>query len=107
MLRWLAIACILAPTLSRAADGPKDNQAETVRQIPPKGIALKPDQAGRLEQKVHQLGQAIDDLKVKLRDKPELLELLPDVEIYHKAVDWALRYHEFFHGAKLQSPILS
>lgn len=22
--------------------------------------------------------------------------LLPDVEVYHKAVDWALRYNEFF-----------
>ena len=24
------------------------------------------------------------------------LSLLPDVEVFHKAVDWALRYDEFF-----------
>src|SRR5262249_51459870 len=31
-----------------------------------------------------------------LKGKPALLDLLPDVQVYHKAVDWALRYNEFF-----------
>src|SRR5207253_870346 len=31
-----------------------------------------------------------------LKGKPALLDLLPDVQVYHKAVDWALRYDEFF-----------
>jgi hypothetical protein len=100
MLRWIGILLILVPTLSRA-DGPKDNQLENVRPTPPKGITIKPEQANRLQEKVKQLGLSIDDLKRKLRDKPQLLELLPDIEIYHKAVDWALRYHEFFHEREI------
>jgi dienelactone hydrolase len=102
MLRWLGIALILAPALSSVhADGPKDNQPEKVRQIPPKGVAIKPNERMQLEQKVDRLGQSIEDLRGKFRDRPDLLDLLPDIEIYHKAVDWALRYHEFFHEREI------
>jgi hypothetical protein len=42
------------------------------------------------------LGKEIVVLKARLKDKPELLALLPDVMIFHKAVDWALKYDEIF-----------
>jgi hypothetical protein len=38
-----------------------------------------------------------------LAKKPTLLELLPDVEIFHKAVDWALRFDEFFKAQEFQT----
>jgi dienelactone hydrolase len=46
---------------------------------------------------VKALGGDIAKLRADVATKPELLRLLPDVEIFHKAVDWALRYDEFFN----------
>jgi hypothetical protein len=49
-----------------------------------------------LEQGVATLAREIAALRTSLEKKPALLDLLPDVEIFHKSVDWALRYNEFF-----------
>jgi hypothetical protein len=87
----LAVSLLLAagPTF---ADGPADNIPEQVRRIPPVGIVTEL-RSGR-----DQLGKAIDDLRTTLARKPDLFALLPDVEVYHKAVDWALFYDEFYDG---------
>ena len=61
------------------------------KQIPPPGVAIPDKDRAELEAGVKQLGAEIDALKSKHAD------LLPDVQIYHKAVDWALRYNEFFN----------
>jgi len=42
------------------------------------------------------LGKDITVLRHNLQSKPEMFALLPDIMIFHKAVDWALRYDEFF-----------
>ena len=42
------------------------------------------------------LAKDIEALRGSLKSKPALLDLLPDVQIYHKAVDWALRHDEFY-----------
>jgi hypothetical protein len=47
-----------------------------------------------LAQAADALAKQIDALAADLKDKPELLALLPDVRIYHKAIDWPLRYNE-------------
>ena len=49
-----------------------------------------------LEKGVTDLGRAIEDLKIRLKSKPELLELLPDVQIYHNAVRYALEDNIFY-----------
>jgi len=61
------------------------------KQIPPPGVQIPPADRAELEAGVKHLGAEIDALKSKHAD------LLPDVQIYHKAVDWALRYDEFFN----------
>ncbi len=48
-----------------------------------------------------ELGQQIDELGGSLRTKPDLLRLLPDVRVYHKAVHDALEYGEFFKPAEV------
>ena len=45
---------------------------------------------------VNALGKEIDDLRAALKDKPALLDLLPDVQIYYNAVRYALTYNEFY-----------
>src|SRR5213076_2817529 len=48
-------------------------------------------------------GQAIEALRRTLKTQPALLEVLPDAQIYHKAVSWALRYDEFFKSNEVRT----
>ena len=71
-------------------------QTNEVRQIPPPGIAISASGRVELERAAAELKNEIESLRTSLKSKPALLELLPDVEIYHKAVHWALAYNEFY-----------
>ena len=95
----LALPC-LAPVHLRA-DGDKDNHPESVRPIPPPGVEVPPADAARLTAGIEALGKEIATLKRDLAKKPNLLALLPDVVIYHKAVQWALTYGEFHRPAEI------
>src|SRR5262245_61534921 len=92
--RLLSLAAFIAVPL--LADGPGDNLPDNVRRVPPPGLKISPADRAELEAGAAALGKEIDALRTELKSKPALLDLLPDVQIYHKAVDWALRYDEFF-----------
>ena len=94
--RWLPLLILLASVSLVRADGPADNVADKVRPIPPKGIALAEADRIALQTEVDQLGRDIDALQDALKDKPRLLELLPDVQIFHQAASTALTHDEFF-----------
>ena len=87
---------LLTAVQSLLADGPKDNIPESVRPIPPPGIEISAEDRLELEKSAAALLEEITALRSLLKKSPQNLELLPDVEVYHKAVDWALRYNEFF-----------
>jgi pimeloyl-ACP methyl ester carboxylesterase len=77
-------------------DGPADNRPDNVPPIPPKGITLADaDQVG-LRTAAAELSRQIDALRESLAREPDRLRLLPDVQVYHKAVHDALEYGEFF-----------
>ncbi len=78
------------------ADGPSDNLPEKVRRVPPSGVTISDDDKSELTEGVARLDREIEALKRELMSKPALLQLLPDVQIYHKAVHWAVAYNEFF-----------
>jgi pimeloyl-ACP methyl ester carboxylesterase len=69
---------------------------QPVRPIPPPGIDVPEQDAKQLAEGIQQLGGQIEILRKKLKNKPRHLALLPDVEIFHKSADWALRHREFF-----------
>lgn len=92
-LRSLALVFILAA--GAVADGERDNQADNVRRIPPPGVKIPDADRAELLAGVEALGKEIDAIRTELKDKPALA-LLPDVQIYHKAIDWALRHDEIF-----------
>ena len=94
--RRLLPLLFLATTSLVRADGPADNVVDRVRPIPPKGIALSDADRSALQAGVEELGKEIDALRDALKRKPDLLRLLPDVQIYHNAVRYALTYDEFF-----------
>lgn len=69
---------------------------QLLRRVPPGGVAITDADRAALNAQLQTLAKEIETLRTDLKSKPELFALLPDVEIFHKAVDWALRYDEFF-----------
>ena len=107
---WQKILCFVALIATPAfADGPADNLVENVRRVPKPGVEVPAADKAELEAGLKELGDMIAKLKETVDDEPEsrrnrsdLFALgLPDVEIFHRAVDQALRYQEFFDAKEI------
>src|SRR5262249_22568864 len=94
--RWFALLVLLFAVAVLSADGPGDNLPDKVPPVPPPGIPLADAERAALQAATGELGKEIDGLKKALADKPALLALLPDVQVYHNAVRYALTYDEFY-----------
>ncbi len=79
------------------ADGAPDNIPETVRPVPPPGKPVAPQDREAIESGLKQLEDKIATLKDLAQSKPLVARLLPDVQIFHKAVHDALAYDEIFN----------
>ncbi|MGL4421812.1 MAG: prolyl oligopeptidase family serine peptidase, partial [Gemmataceae bacterium] len=75
-----------------AADGPGDNRFTDVRPIPPIGAKVPEADLPLLQSELAKLQSAIADL----RKQPAAAELLPDVEIFAKAVQYGLEHNEMY-----------
>ena len=93
----LLLLAVWVPVLSlRArADGPADNNPQTVRRIPKAGIPLPEDRERSLRGRLSELQQKIEH--AGQLDYVSRSGLLPDVMIFERAVRCALDYNEFFH----------
>ena len=80
-----------------------DPAFEGVKPIPPPGIAISETDRTELEKGVTDLNKEIELARMELGARPALLDLLPDAQIYLKAVDWALRYNEFYRTNEIQT----
>jgi hypothetical protein len=100
MFRKLLLAAaaisLAAPLL---ADGPQDNIPANVRRIPKLGIEVPAERRTRWELGLKDLAAKLAALKAL--KEPRLVELVPDVEVFHKAVHDALTYQEFFDAREL------
>ena len=87
------------------ADGPKDNVPAAVRPIPPtdKAVALPEADKVSLAKELTELRTAIDAAAKAQAKNPRLEELLADIEIFHKAVDWAGKYNEYFNKGEFKT----
>jgi predicted esterase len=104
MLRSLALSFLFVlASLSAAYDGPQDNKADNVRRIPPPGIKISDADRAELSKDVAAFEQEIKQVRQELAGQPRLLELFPDVMIFHKAVDWALKYDEFYEAREVKT----
>ncbi len=81
------------PDANAPASSPAQNRAQ--KQFPPKGVEIPEKDRAELTVGADELGKEIAALK-SAKLKRELIALIPDVEVFHKAVDWALRYDEFY-----------
>ena len=95
-MRSLLVASLscLASVAAALADGPADNRPENVRRVPKVGIEVPSDDRKALEEGLGKLQGAIGQLQQKKDAK--VASLLPDVQVFHKAVHDALNYQEFF-----------
>ncbi len=96
MRRFISF-CLCVVATNVFADGPADNLATKVRPVPPPGAPLAEDVREELRSGADKLGREIESLRAELKGKTGALALLPDIQIYHKAVDWAVRYDEIFN----------
>jgi dienelactone hydrolase len=92
-LPLLAVLLAAAPLL---ADGPSDNLPDNVRPIPPKAPPLADDAKKELAAGLKELQAAIADTLKAVKGKKELEELLPDVQIYEKAVRYGVEFDEIY-----------
>jgi dienelactone hydrolase len=89
--RHLIALALLATFALHAAPKPEPR-------VPPAGLKIAGADRAELTRGAAELGAEIESLRRDLAARPALLELLPDVVVYHKAVDWALRYDEFYRS---------
>ena len=71
-------------------------RAEDVRPIPPPGIEVPAADRAEIEAGVKKLGEEIAKLRELAKQNPQIDRELPNVEIFLKSPDWALRYGEIF-----------
>src|ERR1043166_3592515 len=93
MRRLPGLLLLLVSLAALRGDGPGDNVPDKVRPIPPKGVAVTEQDQADLRAGLRDLGDAIAALAKSL--PPARRELLADVEVFHKAVDYALSLDEF------------
>lgn len=89
-----AVLLVVGTVVTVRADGPKDNLPDSVRSIPPAGIEISDIEREALERDLGRLEASIKDLS-RRRDA-RTVALLPDVQIFARAVHDALEHHEFF-----------
>jgi len=82
--------------------------AATAFAAPPASPETKPAKPPSPEEQsqseaVAKLGAEIDKLRQSLQDKPQLLKLLPDVQIFYDAARYPLIYHEKNDAGKAKS----
>lgn len=89
------VAVILALSAGPAlADGPADNVPGNVRRIPKLGIEVQAEDRQNLEGLLSVFDERLNELRSS--QDPKVLELLPDVEIFRRAVRTALDHRELF-----------
>ena len=97
--RWLVLLFAVALTSAVRADGPADNVPDKVRPVPPKGVRWRTPIA-RAPRASTSWARRSTPCGTRSQGEAALLELLPDVQIYHNAVRYALDHNEFFNAQR-------
>ena len=99
----IIVALGLAAAALGLADEPAKPLVAKTPRVPAPGIELPGNVRSQLRAHTDALGQAIDALARQHAGTPQLLRYLPDVQVYHKAVDWALKHQLFFRQSELMT----
>jgi dienelactone hydrolase len=72
-------------------------QPPTLKRVPPAGVEVPAADRAEIEAGLKQLAAEL----AKLKAQPTLAGEVPNVEIFHKSADWALRYNEIFDAKQI------
>jgi dienelactone hydrolase len=89
------LALFVALLLSASAFAQAPSTPPPPKRIPIPGITLTDTERAELTAGAAALRHELDTLAAEVAGDTRRRALLPDIEIFHKAVDWALRYDEF------------
>jgi len=95
---WLFTACSCTQLW---ADGPQDNIPENVRPVPPLGVELSDSEKKELLSGLDLLQQSVE--KLRQRKDTFTVDLLPDVEIFLRAVKQGVEYRELFSARDVKN----
>ncbi len=96
-----SITFLLVTSTSALADGPADNDPHKVRRVPRLGIEVPAAERAELKAGIEALAKSITRLQSS--KDPKIRRLLPDVQIFYRAVHDALKYREFFAAREIKS----
>jgi hypothetical protein len=102
---FLIVAAAVAVGCALLCGAPQ-RPAGALRTIPPPGNEIPPAERAELEAGVAKLGRDIDALRGELKDKPDRLALLPDVQVYHNAVRYPLVYRDLIDVKKARQALV-
>ena len=95
MRRLPLFAAVLVGCAVAAADGPRDNAADKVRPVPPKGVAVPAAVRAKLEAELAVLKADLDAVMLG-PGANDLVALKPDAEVFYYAVRAALELDGFY-----------
>src|SRR5256885_1267504 len=78
------------------ADGPADNQIDKVRPVPPPGLPIPAETREELTKGLESLRADLAELASS--SNKTVRSLVPDVQIFFNAINYAFRYNEFLNG---------
>ncbi len=99
------IAAALLCAIIIAIPARAQNEIKPIPPIPAKDKELSPTDRAELQAGVDKLGEEINTLKAQLKEKPDLLALLPDIQVYHNAVRDPLTYHELIDAKQARQAL--
>lgn len=97
---WITIG--MATANLALADGPADNLPDKVRPVPPPGIPIPADVREELRSGADFVAAQVRAFRSDSSTRTNLIRFLPDIEVFAKAVDWALRYNEFYRTNEIE-----
>lgn len=96
-LVFTVLSVVALSPIACFADGPADNIPDNVRSVPPLGIEVSDEDRKELEEGLKTLDTLIGQIRLtKHADQARINALLPDVEIFSRAIHQGLEYREFF-----------
>jgi hypothetical protein len=96
-----AVMLVCASVNVVCADGAADNRAENVRRIPPAGVPIPDETRAELSTRTADLHRELAAAAAAWSEHHDRVRFLPDVEVFTKAVDWALRHDEFYDAQQV------
>ena len=94
----LVLVFVSAQVMTRSllADGPSDNSSQSVRRVPPVGIAISESIQQELSTEAKVLETNLSEARLRWSRNPQQLNHWADIAVFAKSVDWSLRYQEIF-----------